>query len=196
MSPTIFRAGPFRFYFFSGEETPVHVHVHATSGEAKFWLEPNIELVQYHGLRMRQVTAALRLIQEQHRDQAICNLRRTRLKNYSRLLTCLATLIACVPGICHPQIPSRDSGYTDLQRGQIERDRAAQAERDKMAQSGSTISNGQMGGSQIYWLGPPGATQTPTFIMPPRRPLSSSMEDSDEVPPPDERTPPHRDSIK
>ena len=46
----------------------MHVHVHATSGEAKFWLEPNIELALYHGLSMRQVTAALRLIQE-HEDE-------------------------------------------------------------------------------------------------------------------------------
>ena len=28
MSPTIFREGPFRFYFFSREETRMHVHVH------------------------------------------------------------------------------------------------------------------------------------------------------------------------
>lgn len=46
----------------------MHVHVHATSGEAKFWFEPNIELAQNHGLSMRQVTAALRLIQE-HEDE-------------------------------------------------------------------------------------------------------------------------------
>jgi len=39
MSPTIFREGPFRFYFFSREETRMHVHVHATAGEAKFWLK-------------------------------------------------------------------------------------------------------------------------------------------------------------
>ena len=70
MSPTIFREGPFRVYFFSREEARVHVHVHATTGEAKFWLEPRIELAQNHGLNMRQVNAALRLIQE--REDEIC----------------------------------------------------------------------------------------------------------------------------
>jgi hypothetical protein len=68
VSPTIFREGAFRFYFFSREETRMHVHVHAPSGEAKFWLEPKIELAQSYGLGMRQVNAALRLIQE-HEDE-------------------------------------------------------------------------------------------------------------------------------
>ena len=64
MSPTIFREGPFRFYFFSREEARMHVHVHAATGEAKFWLEPRIELAQNYGFSVRQVNAALRLIQE------------------------------------------------------------------------------------------------------------------------------------
>jgi Domain of unknown function (DUF4160) len=68
MSPTIFREGPFRFYFFPREETRMHVHVHATAGEAKFWLEPRIELARNYGLSMRQVNAALRLIQEHEDD--------------------------------------------------------------------------------------------------------------------------------
>ncbi|MDP1870247.1 MAG: DUF4160 domain-containing protein [Gallionella sp.] len=44
MSPTVFREGAFRFFFFSREEMRVHVHVAHTDGEAKFWLEPTIEL--------------------------------------------------------------------------------------------------------------------------------------------------------
>jgi hypothetical protein len=46
MSPTIFRQGNFCFFFFSIEETRMHVHVDATDGEAKFWLEPKIELAK------------------------------------------------------------------------------------------------------------------------------------------------------
>ncbi len=46
----------------------MHVHVGAASGEAKFWLEPRIELSRNYGLSMRQVNAALRLIQE-HEDE-------------------------------------------------------------------------------------------------------------------------------
>ena len=46
MSPTIFRVGRLRFYFFSREETRMHVHVQHPTGEAKFWLEPEIELAR------------------------------------------------------------------------------------------------------------------------------------------------------
>ena len=46
----------------------MHVHVHASSGEAKFWLEPRIELAQNYGMNPRQVHAAMRLIQE-HEDE-------------------------------------------------------------------------------------------------------------------------------
>ncbi len=60
MSPTVFRAGGFRFYFFSREETRMHVHVHHSEGEAKFWLEPEIELAQNYGLSARRLASALR----------------------------------------------------------------------------------------------------------------------------------------
>lgn len=68
MSPTIFRAAGFRFYFFSREETRMHVHVHGQNGEAKFWLEPRIELAHSFGLPAREVHAALDLIQEHEND--------------------------------------------------------------------------------------------------------------------------------
>jgi len=44
MSPTILRYGAYRLYFFSREERRIHVHVQHPDGEAKFWLEPRIEL--------------------------------------------------------------------------------------------------------------------------------------------------------
>ncbi len=68
MSPTIFRAGGFRFYFFSREETRMHVHVYCERGEAKFWLEPTIELAHNSGLTDRQIRAARTLIEE-HDDE-------------------------------------------------------------------------------------------------------------------------------
>jgi hypothetical protein len=50
MSPTVFREGPFRFFFFSREEQRLHIHVQSPDGEAKFWIEPKIELARSHGL--------------------------------------------------------------------------------------------------------------------------------------------------
>jgi hypothetical protein len=64
MSPTIFRDGSFRFYFFSREEPKIHVHVQCPDGEAKFWLEPVVALAQNHGLSDQQVRAAQRLVEE------------------------------------------------------------------------------------------------------------------------------------
>lgn len=53
MSPTIFRDGKYRFFFFSREETRMHVHVMSGDGEAKYWIEPTIELAQNHRLTDR-----------------------------------------------------------------------------------------------------------------------------------------------
>ncbi|MBI5752741.1 MAG: DUF4160 domain-containing protein [Hydrogenophilales bacterium] len=68
MSPTVFRGGGFRFYFFSREEPRMHVHVYGQNGEAKFWLEPEIEVAQSHGLAQSELNAALRLIREHEDD--------------------------------------------------------------------------------------------------------------------------------
>jgi len=68
MSPTIFRDGPFRFYFFSREELRCHVHVQCPDGEAKFWLEPQIALAQNYGLNERQLRTVAALI-EDHADE-------------------------------------------------------------------------------------------------------------------------------
>ena len=59
MAPTVFREGSFRFFFFSREESRIHIHVAHTDGEAKFWLEPNIELALNKGLNSNQVNEAL-----------------------------------------------------------------------------------------------------------------------------------------
>ena len=68
MSPTVFREGGFRFFFFSREEARMHVHVQSQNGEAKLWLEPKIELAQQFGLLLREVNEALRLVQEHEND--------------------------------------------------------------------------------------------------------------------------------
>ena len=67
MSPTVFQARGYRFYFFSREEPRAHVHVQHAEGEAKFWLEPDLALAQNHGLSARRLATARRLIEE-HRD--------------------------------------------------------------------------------------------------------------------------------
>lgn len=46
----------------------MHVHVHHSEGEAKFWLEPQIEVATSHGLSRRRLASALQLVQE-HEDE-------------------------------------------------------------------------------------------------------------------------------
>lgn len=68
MSPTVFQNSGFRFYFFSREEPRMHIHVQSQSGEAKFWLEPTIELAQHVGFSRRELNEALRLVQEHENE--------------------------------------------------------------------------------------------------------------------------------
>jgi len=68
MSPTIFRDGPYRFYFFSREETRPHVHVQSSEGEVKFWLDPEIELAKNYRLKERDLQRIRELILE-HEDE-------------------------------------------------------------------------------------------------------------------------------
>ena len=51
--PVVFRYQGYRFFFFSNEGEPREpIHVHARKGEkvAKFWVEPQVSLVEAFGL--------------------------------------------------------------------------------------------------------------------------------------------------
>ena len=68
MSPTIFRDGGYRFFFFSREEERMHVHVTSGEGESKFWLTPKIELASnyhYSGKQLREIESLI----EGHYDE-------------------------------------------------------------------------------------------------------------------------------
>ena len=56
MSPTVFNIDGFRFFFFSREETRMHIHIHCADGEAKYWLEPKIELAKNYRIPNRKLT--------------------------------------------------------------------------------------------------------------------------------------------
>ena len=68
MSPTVFRERGYRFFFFSREETRMHVHVYSGDGEVKYWLEPEIELARNHRLSRVQLKQIEQLIEE-HYDE-------------------------------------------------------------------------------------------------------------------------------
>ncbi|NOT00349.1 MAG: DUF4160 domain-containing protein [Phycisphaerales bacterium] len=68
MSPTVFREGGYRFFFFSREEPRMHVHVICGDGEAKFWLTPDLELARNQRLSRAQLKEIERIIEER-RDE-------------------------------------------------------------------------------------------------------------------------------
>lgn len=70
MSPTVFREGGYRFFFFSREEERMHVHMVSGDGEAKFWLEPEIELAKNFGYTRKQLKDIESMI-EAHYDELI-----------------------------------------------------------------------------------------------------------------------------
>ena len=72
MSPTVFREDEYRFYFFSREESRMHVHVYCGNGEAKFWLEPEIELARNHGLSRKQLKKIEDITEERQDEIKAC----------------------------------------------------------------------------------------------------------------------------
>ena len=70
MSPTVFNEEGFRFFFFSREESHMHIHINCADGEAKYWLEPQIELARNYRLSRAQLKRTEWLIEE-HYDELI-----------------------------------------------------------------------------------------------------------------------------
>ena len=68
MSPTVFREKGYRFFFFSREEERMHVHVVSGDGEAKFWLEPNVELAKNYHYNNKQLKE-IELLVEVHSSE-------------------------------------------------------------------------------------------------------------------------------
>lgn len=68
VSPTIFREGPYRFFFFSREEPRVHVHVASSHGNAKFWIAPEVEIAENHDIPERELTNIVKILQRRRNE--------------------------------------------------------------------------------------------------------------------------------
>ena len=62
--PTIFEKDGFRFFFYSNDHTPIHVHVSKGSGEAVFDVENEVTLRASAGLKVRELARAQELAEE------------------------------------------------------------------------------------------------------------------------------------
>lgn len=56
--PTVFTKDGFRFFFYSNDHRPIHVHVRGGGGEAVFNVEVRIELRESVGLTVRELRHA------------------------------------------------------------------------------------------------------------------------------------------
>ncbi len=65
MTPTVFKYKRFRFFFFSREESRMHVHVECEEGEAKFWIDPVVALADFDGKISKKTLGELQKIIEE-----------------------------------------------------------------------------------------------------------------------------------
>ncbi|MDR0581823.1 MAG: DUF4160 domain-containing protein [Prevotellaceae bacterium] len=62
--PTIFLALGLRFYFFTREHGPIHVHVRNADGKAKYEIEKDIKLISNTGIKNKDLKLAESIIEE------------------------------------------------------------------------------------------------------------------------------------
>ncbi|HEV2393231.1 MAG TPA: DUF4160 domain-containing protein [Verrucomicrobiae bacterium] len=68
--PKIFEKDGYRFFFYSNEHRPIHVHVRYGGGEAVFEVERRVDLRESQGLKVRELAKAEELAKE-HRELII-----------------------------------------------------------------------------------------------------------------------------
>jgi hypothetical protein len=62
--PVIFQKNGYRFFFYSNEHEPVHIHVKHGTGEAVFSVGTKVELRESKGMKIRELSKALELAEE------------------------------------------------------------------------------------------------------------------------------------
>lgn len=59
--PTLFTIFGLRFYFYSEEHLPIHVHVRNSDGRAKIQVDPEVVLIENKGVKPNDLKKALTL---------------------------------------------------------------------------------------------------------------------------------------
>lgn len=66
--PTLYNISGLRFFFYSEEHLPIHVHVENGDGRAKINVYPQIELVENKGIKPLDIKKALQIISVHQED--------------------------------------------------------------------------------------------------------------------------------
>lgn len=62
--PTVFEKDGYRFFFYSNDHRPIHVHVRYGNGEAIFNVEDEIALRESQGLKIKELSKAQQLAEK------------------------------------------------------------------------------------------------------------------------------------
>ena len=66
--PTVFRSGPYRFHFYSGDGgEPPHIHVERDDNEAKYWLDP-VRYERSHGFSRKELRKVEKLVESNQQE--------------------------------------------------------------------------------------------------------------------------------
>ena len=59
--PTLMNVFGLRFFFYSEEHLPMHVHIQNSDGKAKIALNPDVVLVENHGIKPHNIKRAIEI---------------------------------------------------------------------------------------------------------------------------------------
>jgi hypothetical protein len=65
--PTIFEQDGYRFFFYSNDHEPIHVHVRRGDGEAVFTVADEVALRESSGLKVQELARAQQLAEQNKR---------------------------------------------------------------------------------------------------------------------------------
>lgn len=68
MSPKIKEINGFVFKIYSNEESRIHIHIVKAENEAKYWLEPDIELAENFGFSSKELSFIEKILKENGDD--------------------------------------------------------------------------------------------------------------------------------
>ena len=64
MSPLFRRENGYSFRIYSNEESRMHIHVIKSECEAKFWLEPQVELAENNGFAEHDINRIIKIVEK------------------------------------------------------------------------------------------------------------------------------------
>lgn len=69
--PVVFRERGYRFFFYSNEGDPlepVHIHIYKDGADAKFWVQPEVNLAYNAGFNARTLAMLSGIVEERRQE--------------------------------------------------------------------------------------------------------------------------------